>query len=119
MNHKLVYICSPLRGNVESNQEKCRWYCKFACNLGVVPFAPHIFYTQFLSDDVEKEREMGIDCGLEILRKCDEIWVFVTEEYGITNGMKKEINVAKRNGIKLKYFYTNGEVIVWKKGNKL
>lgn len=62
---------------------------------------------------------MGIDCGLEILRKCDEIWVFVTEEYGITNGMKKEINVAKRNGINLKYFYSNGEVIVWKKGNKL
>lgn len=104
---------------MESNQEKCRWYCKFACNLGVVPFAPHIFYTQFLSDDIEKEREMGIDCGLEILRKCDEIWVFVTEEYGITNGMKKEISVAKRNGIKLKYFYANGEVIVWKKGNKL
>lgn len=104
---------------MESNQEKCRWYCKFACNLGVVPFAPHIFYTQFLSDDVEKEREMGINCGLEILRKCDEIWVFVTEEYGITNGMKKEINVAKRNGLKLKYFYANGEVIVWKKGNKL
>lgn len=104
---------------MKSNQEKCRWYCKFACNLGVVPFAPHIFYTQFLSDDVEKEREMGIDCGLEILRKCDEIWVFVIEEYGITNGMKKEINVAKRNGIKLKYFYANGEVIVWKKGNKL
>lgn len=104
---------------MESNQEKCRWYCKFACNLGVVPFAPHIFYTQFLSDDVEKEREMGIDCGLEILRKCDEIWVFITEEYGITNGMKKEINVAKRNGIKLKCFYSNGEVIVWKKGNKL
>ena len=44
MNHKLVYICSPLRGNVESNQEKCRRYCKFACDLGVVPFAPHIFY---------------------------------------------------------------------------
>ena len=48
---------------------------------------------------------MGIDCGLEILRKCDEIWVFITEVYGITSGMKEEINVAKSNGIKLKYFY--------------
>ena len=116
MNNKLVYICSPLRGDVESNQEKCRRYCKFACDLGVVPFAPHIFYTQFLSDDVEKEREMGIHCGLEILRRCDEMWVFVTEGYGITSGMKEEINAAKSNDINLKYFYSNGEVIVWKKG---
>ena len=62
---------------------------------------------------------MGINCGLEILRRCDEMWVFVTEGYGITSGMKEEINAAKSNGIKLKHFYSNGEVIVWKKGNKL
>lgn len=119
MNNKLVYICSPLRGNVESNQEKCRRYCKFACDLGVVPFAPHIFYTQFLRDDIESERNIGIECGLEVLKRCDELWVFVTDENDITEGMKQEINVAKSNGINLKYFYSNGEVIVWKKGNKL
>lgn len=109
MNNKLVYICSPLRGDVESNQEKCRRYCKFACDLGVVPFAPHIFYTQFLSDDVEKEREMGIDCGLEVLKRCDEMWVFITDEYGITEGMKKEIGFAVKNNIEIKTCYPDDE----------
>ena len=109
MNHKLVYICSPLRGDVESNQEKCRQYCKFACDLGVVPFAPHIFYTQFLSDDLEKEREIGIDCGLEVLKRCDEMWVFITDEYGITEGMKKEIYFAVENNIEIKRCYPDDE----------
>ena len=44
------------------------------------------------------------------------MWVFVTEEYGITSGMKEEINVAKSNNINLKHFYPNDEAIVWKKG---
>lgn len=94
---------------MESNQEKCRQYCKFACDLGVVPFAPHIFCTQFLSDDLEKEREIGIDCGLEVLKRCDEMWVFITDEYGITEGMKKRNRFCCKNNIVIKRYYPDDE----------
>lgn len=116
MNHKLVYICSPLRGNIEFNQEKCREYCRFACNLGMIPFAPHIFYTQFLRDDIESERNIGIECGLEVLKRCDELWAFVTDENDITEGMIQEIEFAEDNDILVHYFYPNDKAIIWKKG---
>lgn len=100
---KVVFICSPLRGNEEINQELCRKYCKFACDQGYVPFAPHIFYTQFLLEETEEERNRGISCGLEILKRCDEIWVFAKDEQSASEGMKTEIEFAKQHDIIIKY----------------
>lgn len=42
----VVYICSPLAGDVERNQEKARTYCRFAVDSGCIPIAPHIYFTQ-------------------------------------------------------------------------
>ena len=33
----VVYICSPLAGDVEGNQEKARKYCRFAVDAGYIP----------------------------------------------------------------------------------
>jgi hypothetical protein len=40
----LVYICSPFAGDVASNTEAARQYCKFAVRQGAIPFAPHLLY---------------------------------------------------------------------------
>jgi hypothetical protein len=44
----VVYICSPLAGDTERNQENARTYCRFAVETGCVPIAPHIYFTQLL-----------------------------------------------------------------------
>ena len=106
MQKKLVYVCSPLRGNEEYNQQICREYCKFVCDLGYVPFAPHIFYTQFLLEETEEERMRGINCGIEVLERCDEVWVFTDNDEGISEGMRMEINVAGKLGIPCRYLKT-------------
>lgn len=36
----LVYICSPLAGDMDGNMEKARRYCKFAVRSGAIPLAP-------------------------------------------------------------------------------
>jgi hypothetical protein len=74
---KLIYICSPYRGDTESNAAKARGYCRFACRHEVVPIAPHLIYPQFLDDDIPEEREEGICLGMELLKRCDELWVNV------------------------------------------
>jgi hypothetical protein len=103
-SHGIVFICSPLRGNVEENTKKCKKYCKFACYNHYTPFAPHLFYTRFLNDDVESERTLGIQCGLSMLEKCDEIWVFAKEDGSVSQGMQIEINKANNLKKKVKYF---------------
>ena len=67
---------------------------------GVLPIAPHIYFTQFLDDDVPSERELGINAGIELLKDCDDLWYFGDR---ITPGMVKEINTAKTLGINVKY----------------
>lgn len=96
---KLVYICSPLRGNIETNTDLAREYCRDAIYYidNVIPIAPHIYFPQFLNENISLERTMGMNMGLELLSKCDEVWVF-----GLTNpseGMRAEIQYAKVRNI--------------------
>ena len=94
MRKKLVYICSPCRGDIEKNIEKAQRYCREAVELwdDVIPIAPHVYFTQFLDDTKQEDRAAGMDIGLSLLAMCDELWV-----YGIENpseGMRSEIEYA-------------------------
>lgn len=52
----LVYICSPLAGDMDGNMEKARRYCKFAVRSGAIPLAPHLLFPQFMDDTNPDER---------------------------------------------------------------
>ena len=56
----VVYICSPLSGDVEGNQEKARVYCRFAVDTGFIPIAPHIYFPQFMNEQSSKERNLAL-----------------------------------------------------------
>lgn len=92
---KKVFISSPYRGDVVSNAEKARVYCRKAYEEGHLPIAPHLLFPQFLDEDSLKERADGISMGLELLRDCDELWVFGK----VTEGMDQEIRFAVEHGI--------------------
>lgn len=85
---KLVYICSPLKGDIQGNIEKAIGYCREALLQDYNPIAPHIYYTQILDDTKAEERELGMKCGIELLPMCDELWVYGEP----SEGMKKEID---------------------------
>jgi len=97
----LVYICSPLSGAVELNQENARRYCRFAVESGYIPLAPHIYFTQFMYDRIAKERELALFMDIVLLSKCSELWVFGDT---ISKGMAIEIEKAKRKGQPIRYF---------------
>lgn len=103
-NKKLVFVCSPFGGK-EENLEFARIVCRdimINCEK-IVPIAPHLFFPGFLDEHNSIERTFGIVAGLEILRRCDEMWVFAG--HGISKGMGIEIEEAKKIGVKIKYFY--------------
>lgn len=97
----LVYICSPLRGDIERNIKKAIGYSKFAASMGVVPLAPHTIFTQYLDDTIPEEREQGLRMGIELLKKCNQIWVFGDV---ISEGMQAEINLAIELGISVVHY---------------
>lgn len=106
-----IYVCSPLRGNVQKNIVMANLYSRFVYEKGYMPIAPHCIYTQFLDDKSKKERKDGMRMGLELMWVVQELWVF---GYNITEGMQKEIELAKQLKIKIKYF--DSEMYELKKG---
>ena len=57
---KLAYICSPCRGDYEKNIIKAQEYCREAMNDGLLPLAPHVYFTQFVDDTNPEERKLGL-----------------------------------------------------------
>lgn len=95
--NKLIYVCSPYRGYPETNTKKARSYCrKIAIEEGNIPIAPHLFFPQFLDDNIPRERERAIKMNLDILRHAVEIRAFGSK---ISDGMAIEIIEAKKLGI--------------------
>lgn len=106
---KLVFICSPYRGDIAVNTLKARCYCHFAYSEGAVPFAPHLHNTQFLADGIPEEREAGIRMGLELLNKCDELWMFGSL---ISSGMENELRAAMKLNKPIRFFNEKCEEVV-------
>ena len=96
-----VYIASPYRGDVKTNTENAKRYSFFAVMQGKVPFCPHIYFTQFLDDNVKFERKIGLNLALHMLRHCREVWVFGDT---VSEGMRNEIRIAKKRHIPVRYF---------------
>lgn len=96
---KFVYICSPLRGDVKENIKKANEYCREEALKGNCPIAPHCIFTQFLNDNILEERKLGIEMGLNLLTRCDEILVCGNK---ITEGMQMEIKKALQLGIRIR-----------------
>jgi hypothetical protein len=105
---KLVYVCSPYRGikgkhigsddKIKLHEEIAKAICFTVAENDLVPIAPHLYFTKFLDDSFEDERNMGINCGLALLEKCDVMMIY-TGCCGISVGMRMEIEYTKSNNI--------------------
>lgn len=97
----MVYICSPYSGNTEKNTENARKYSRFAVDCHYLPITPHIYFTQFMNDNIPEERDIAIFMNWVLMSKCEQLWVFGDN---ISTGMKTEIDSAKRKHMKIRYF---------------
>ncbi len=80
---KRVYICSPFcptntnpvlaANELIDNLKLAKDACSFATSRGCEPIAPHLYYPQFLNDNDEYERKLGMELGLKALRSCNEL----------------------------------------------
>jgi hypothetical protein len=97
----LVYVASAYSGDTAANTEKTKQYCRYALEQGQIPLAPHLMFPLFMNDADPEERELAIFMDVILLGKCDELWVFGDR---ISEGMKTEIDVAKKRRQKIRYF---------------
>lgn len=110
---KKAYICSPLmsRGEKWKNMEEAKNYCRQALLRGYISIAPHVMYGNSLNDADPKEREIALAAGLELLKMCDEIWIFGS----VTGGMVDEVKKAEELGLVIRFIQRDGSDWVWPK----
>lgn len=100
--HKIVYICSPCRGKTAAetidNITKAREYCAKAAEFDpeVIPFAPHVYFTQWINDNVPAQRAAGMEMGLAVLDVCSELWVYGGFD-NLSEGMAAEVEYAMKH----------------------
>ena len=97
----VVYISSPYSGDTERNVENAKRYSRFAVDQHYLPITPHIYFTQFMDDNIPAERDTAIFMNLVLMSKCAELWVFSDT---VSSGMKAKIDWAKRKHMKIRYF---------------
>lgn len=93
---KLIYVASPYAGDVKKNTEFAKQACRHVMEQGHVFFAPHLLYPAILDDSKLEQRQAGLDMGLAMLERCDELWCYGGH---ISHGMMLEIQEAERLGI--------------------
>ena len=87
-----VIIESPYKGNIIHNIQYAK-ECMFdSISRGEAPIASHLLYTAVLDDNVIDERNLGIDCGFEWMKRCDYVAVYI--DNGISTGMQRGIDLA-------------------------
>ena len=104
----IIYVCSPLSGDIDKNQQKACEYCKFVVEKGHIPMAVHLMFPRFMNDNNNVDRTKAITMGLDILSRCDELWCFGDE---VSEGMLKELDFAQKHMIRIKYFTKSGTVL--------
>lgn len=98
---QVVYIASPYAGDTDANIAFAKQAALYAMSKHYVPFVPHLQFPAFLNDNIPSQRTLGIQANLELLRRCDELWVF--DYKGISAGMQQEITYANQHSIPVKY----------------
>lgn len=93
---KRIFVCSPLSGAIVPNIALAKDLCRAVIKAGHSPFAPHTIYTEYLDDQIQSDRQAGIECGMAWLRVADEIWVFAEEKAQCSTGMLAEMEWAEK-----------------------
>ncbi len=102
-NMKRVILESPYAGNIELNVRYARACLRDSLMRGEAPIASHLLYTQpgVLQDEIQAERQHGIDAGLEWRTVAEGTVVYTN--LGISKGMEYGISMAKTVGLPIEY----------------
>lgn len=101
-----TYICSPLRADtkkgIDMNVSAVRAYMSYAImQMGLSATAPHAFLPMVLDDDVPEEREVALQFGLVLLKKCNRLFVCGGH---LSTGMLGELIHAFKLGKEIRVF---------------
>lgn len=114
---RVVYVAGPYMGathdgksyyQISRNILEAREWAKKAIEAGAFPFTPHL-NSEHMELDVERSADWWREADLEMLRRCDAI--FLIPGWENSKGAKMEKEFSLQNGIPV--FYDIGILRDW------
>ncbi len=105
---KLIYICSPYKGNIKENTRIAKEISIKAFNMGYLPICLHAMLEATTGLKEKYDRPFIIKTCLQYLRKCEAMVVNMDCE--LSEGMRAEILESSDMRLK-RLIYRNGEII--------
>lgn len=110
LKKKIIYIATPYRAKTKDQFEKQLNYTKDLAAKQVAEdndvIVPHLYYPQFLNDDIPEERVAGMESAKRLIKVCGK--VLVGAKHGISQGVQAEIDYAKENNILVEFVDKQG-----------
>lgn len=99
--------------HLQYNRMLAKNVCLWAVRQGYNPYASHLFFPQFLSDEDPTERALGIQLGLEWGLVAQESWFVVREREMLSRGQLIGLKYATESHRMIRYFRTgdNGQTL--------
>ena len=104
---KIIYVAHKMGEAPEQNAIRVKTILSYL--IKTEPhntfIAPYLTSFELLDDSNSEERSKGLQDALNVITKCDEVWIFSE----VSSGIKKEIETASSKGIPI-YFkeFENG-----------
>lgn len=89
--NRLIYIAHPYADDPAGNAAAMRVICSGITEAGDIPICPAIYFTQWLDDQDDTDRERGLELACALVVLCREVRVYGDPSLG----MLREINVAR------------------------
>ena len=96
---KLVYICAPLRGELEKNIAFAKEKAREVFQAGDIPICPHLMFPPFADPDDPVQDQAVREMGLRLVEHCQQVNVYGPVR---TPGMLAEIRRAEELDIPVK-----------------
>ena len=93
---KLVYVCAPLRGDVEANIEFAKAKAAEVFREGCIPICPHLIFQPVADVNNPVQDEQARQMGLQLIGLCSRVNVYGPDW---TDGMWAEIHRAEKLGV--------------------
>jgi hypothetical protein len=119
---KLVSIESPYRSTdqytIAQNVTFARKVCRWAVDHGYNPYAMHLFYTQFMDDNHDGERDLAIQLGQLWGYQAQQVWFCLRPDERMTAGMRRSEEYFLHVGHLLHYYIFSPEGEFMKKAER-
>ncbi len=101
-----IFLSHPVRGDIPANLARAKRWILWCYRQGVSVVATWLIDCELLDDSDLAEREAGLRRNVELVSRCDELWLVGGR---ISEGMQREADAARAAGIPVRDLTHFGE----------